>query len=240
MTSLVYTIAQNGYGRAFTRCIRSQERYADRINARFAVIKKPAFVPHPALSAWLKVPVMAHALEEGFSHVAYIDADCEVRDDAPDFTSEFSSRSERVLMANGRSGRLNSGVMFAQGSPEASHFFTSVRSSLTEKISDEARANLKYENGNIIHVANEIGGVGILEKKWNNTDEVGLHDHIRHFSGPMAAEYRRSLMDEMFYRMIKKTISRRPPQPVQREADFDQALDGLMAEVVHLYPQLSR
>lgn len=240
MPSLVYTIAQNGYGRAFARCIKSQERYADRIGARFVVIDKPSYVPHPALSAWLKVPVMQHALDEGFDTVAYIDADCEVRADAPDFSQEFRSHPHPVLMANGRSGRLNSGVMLSRQSDEAKTFFNTVRESLTQKISDEARANLKYENGNIIHVANQIGGVSILGKEWNNTEDVNLHDRIRHFSGPMAATYRRSFLDEAFYRLIKTTISRRPAQPVQREADFDKALDDLVADVVRIYPSLSQ
>ncbi|KEP72305.1 hypothetical protein HR12_47155 [Microbacterium sp. SUBG005] len=90
MRTLIFTIAQNGYATAFLPCIASQRAYAKRLDAQFVAITKPARVSNTALSAWLKIPVMLHALEAGYDWVIYIDADCEVRRDAPDFRRKSS------------------------------------------------------------------------------------------------------------------------------------------------------
>ncbi|OAZ44270.1 hypothetical protein A9Z40_12835 [Microbacterium arborescens] len=240
MAKLIYTIAQNGYGRAFASCIRSQRRYAARVGAEYVVIEKPNFVSHPALSAWLKIPVMLHALEAGFDEVAYIDADCEVKEDAPDFADPLRASGEDVMMALGRSGRVNSGVMFARSSAASIGFFGRVRESLTEEIPDDARANLKYENGNVIYVAETAGGIGVLPVEWNNTVDPSLRDYVRHYSGPMSGHYKRNVMDSAFYWLIKKTIARRPRQPAKREQSFADSLDQLVGDVHSAYPALVR
>jgi hypothetical protein len=242
MKTLVFTIAQNGYGAAYLTCIASQRAYAKRIGAEYVSVTKPRSVPAAALSAWLKVPLMLHALESGYDWVAYIDADCEVKQDAPDFRKELASSPKQVFMALGRSGRVNSGVMIARRGEESEAYFARVLGSATEKIPAEDRADLKYENGNVIYVTRLTDAVDTLPGEWNNSIDPGLRDHIRHYTGPMRAQLRRSLPRELQYRVIKFVQSKRlaafARQPESRSDEFVADLQRIEDQAVAAFPWL--
>ncbi len=242
MRTLVYTIAQNGYGTAFLSCIASQRAYAKRIGADYVSVTKPSRIPAAALSAWLKVPLMLHALESGYDWVAYIDADCEVKPDAPDFREELASSPKQVFMALGRSGRVNSGVMIARRGDESEAYFSRVLASATENIPAEDRADLKYENGNVIYVTRLTDAVDTLPAEWNNSVDPGLRDYIRHYTGPMRARLKRSLPRELQYRVIKFVQSKRlatfARQPESRSDAFVADLQRIEDEAVAAFPRL--
>jgi hypothetical protein len=242
MKTLVFTIAQNGYGTAFLSCIASQRAYAKRIGADYVSVTKPRRIPAAALSAWLKVPLMLHALESGYDWVAYIDADCEVKPDAPDFRNELGSSPKQVFMALGRSGRVNSGVMIARRGPESTSYFARVLASATENIPADDRANLKYENGNVIYVTNLTDAVATLPAEWNNSLDPDLADYIRHYTGPMRARLTRSLPRELQYRIVKFVQSRRlatfARQPESRSDAFVADLQRIEEAAVSAFPRL--
>ncbi|MFB6489521.1 hypothetical protein P2A57_23150, partial [Xanthomonas perforans] len=186
MSTLIFTIAQNGYDVAYGRCLESHRAYADDLGATYVAVTEPKRQPDTAVSAWLKVPLLLDAIRSGYSRVAFIDADAEVKPGTPNFDSSFTA-GRPLGMALGRSGRLNSGVIFARQSPETVSFLERVMSSMLEEIPDEARAHLKYENGNVIYVDARLGGVERIDLIWNNTWDPGLDDHSRHYTEPLRA-----------------------------------------------------
>jgi hypothetical protein len=239
VASLIYTVALNGYDAAYRNCINSQRKYAARLGVDFVSVVRPKLVSDPAFSAWLKVPIMLDALKSGYSEVAYIDADCMVRKTAPDFRTLVREAPASTLMANGMSGRLNSGVMLARSDASSISFFEKVMDSLAIAIPAEDRANLKFENGNIIYSARGDASVGVMDQAWNNTFDPTLDDHIRHFTGPLRAEYRRSLSAKIEYYIARKRTTPPTRQPESRPAEFVTALDSLTKTVFRTYPRLA-
>lgn len=239
MSKLIFTIAQNGYGLAYADCISSQRAYAKKLGAAFVCVARPRRVPEVALSAWLKIPLLTEALRGGYDEVAYIDGDCRVAPDAPDFTSCFGGdRSGDILMARGKSGRINSGVIFAKNSRASLRFLDSVLESVTAVVPDEDRKDLKFENGNVIFIARTEGGVQELPTVWNNTYQAELNDYIRHYTGVLRSEYVRSPLLDFTHKLGKRTIYRQKPQPPARDQQFKQRLSAMTEAVVRAYPAI--
>ena len=237
MTTLIYTVGQNGYDVAYRRCIASHRAYAARIGATYVAVTEPKRMPDTAISAWLKIPLMLQALEAGYEYVAFIDADAEVRESAPDFRLQLAGDSE-VAMALGRSGRMNSGVILSRGGEGARRYFRRVMDSILEEIPDEARANLKYENGNVIYVTDQIGGVSTLDQRWNNTADPALDDYVRHYTGPLRSTYKRNLVDDLRFRLARARVARPTSQPATRTPDFQAQLFAAARDAQTLYPAL--
>lgn len=242
MKTLVYTIAQNGYATAFLPCIASQRAYAKRIGADYVVITKPRRVTNTALSAWLKIPIMQRALKAGYDWVVYIDADCEVKSNAPNITEFFATEKEEILMAVGRTGRVNSGVIFARNGNKSRDFLDQVMQSATQSIPEEDRASLKYENGNVIYVHRVNGGVGVIGPEWNNASDPEMDDYIRHYTGKMRSLLRRSLWREIQFQTLRRVSWRQfvkfQRQPERRELEFVKELNQLADNVQQEYPAL--
>jgi hypothetical protein len=173
---------------------------------------------------------MAAQLAAGFDFLAYIDADCRISSQAPDFTSLFESASRDVLMARGRSGRLNSGVILVRNTASAVTFFDQVLASVTSAITEQDRAGLKYENGNMVHVAARTEAVGELPPEWNNTYQPDLADHIRHYTGPLRDELPIPLRRRLAATAIRRTTGDPTPAPESR----DRAFAAQLAELTDL------
>lgn len=238
MSALIFTVGQNGYDIAYRSCISSHQRYADRIGAAYVAVTEPRRMPDTAISAWLKIPLMLDALKSGYDHVAFIDADAEVRATTPDFRQAVPADAS-VGMALGRSGRFNSGVMLARNDESARSFFGRVQESILEEIPDEARANLKYENGNVIFVADQVGGIATLDPRWNNTADPSLDDYVRHYTGPLRSTYRRGLLDEIRFRVARARVARPTSQPATRTPGFLADLQGAARGAQDRYPSLT-
>lgn len=238
MSALIFTVGQNGYDVAYRSCISSHQRYADRIGAQYVAVTEPGHMPDTAISAWLKIPLMVEALRSGYDHVAFIDADAEVRSTTPDFREALPA-DVSVGMALGRSGRFNSGVMLARNDDKARAFFGRVQGSILEEVPDEARANLKYENGNVIYVADQMGGVATLDPRWNNTADPSLDDYVRHYTGPLRSTYRRKLIDEIRFRAARARVARPTSQPATRTPQFLDSLLSASQDARSRYPALT-
>lgn len=236
MTTLLFTVGQNGYDVAYERCIESHRAYARRLGAEYEAIIEPKRMPDTAISAWLKIPVLLGALQSGYEWVGFIDADAEVRSTAPDFRDAL--KTESIGMVNGRSGRVNSGVILVRNSEVSRQFFRRVMGSIVEEIPDEARANLKYENGNVIFVTSELGGVEELDRRWNNTADRELDDFIRHYTGPLRETYKRPLLAELRYRRARLRVAKPTPQPATRSTAFVQQLTEATADAQARYSAL--
>jgi hypothetical protein len=183
--TLVFSIGINGYGWAWSSCVRSHRKFAKHWSFDYACVDLPWTVS-PTEAAWLKVPLIIRALEVGlYRWVLFLDADTRVRYDSPDFRCVATTDYD-VYMAHGHSGRLNSGVIMVRSSERSLDFFRAVLSDCENTVPSEDAA--PYENGHIIKHGKANPVVGLLERRWNNTAERTLVDYIRHFTGPMAAE----------------------------------------------------
>jgi hypothetical protein len=238
MSTLIFTVAQNGYGVGYAKCLASHARYAQRLGATYVAVTRPYRVAEPALCAWLKISLLLQALRAGHDWVAFVDADCMIRECAPDFRIACTS-SRSVYMAKGRSDRINSGVIFARGDAKAVLFFQQVMQSLTANIPAEARLNLKYENGNVIYCASLGPFVEVIPHVWNNTFEPTLDDHFRHFTGPMRDEYRRSWPAKLAFRIARSLAARPTSQPEARDAQFVARLEAITRRCMEIYPQFA-
>lgn len=233
--ALLYTVALNGYATSYRAAIKSHEAYAARIGARYAKVVRP-YAKDPALAAWLKIPLMLAGLENGYEWVGYIDADCVVRTRAGDFRSVLPASDADVYMAEGRTGRINSGVMFARSSESSVQYFNKVMESITRPVDEQDRQGLKYENGNVIHIDRTQQSVARMPLEWNNTYDTDLNDSIRHFAGPMRHLYQRSALDTLVGK-AQKVFARRPtPQPERRSEDFLGDLQTMTRRAMQLYP----
>jgi hypothetical protein len=239
-TTLVFTVAHNGFAYAYRSCLASQREYAERFGYRYVAVTRPWRHSDAALSAWLKVPLTLNALRSGYGRVLFVDADCRITRRAPPLDG-LAELEPAVLMALGRSGRLNSGVMFARGDGSGIAFFERVLESVTESIGEEDRARLKYENGNIIRCARTVGGVGELDARWNNTEHPELDDFVRHYTGPMRAQHTPPPGAELLRRLRSRLLGSPTagPQPAARSSAFEQSLQRLAIEVSRRYPALT-
>lgn len=219
VAELVFSVALNGYDKAFKRCLESHEAYAERIGADHFTALRPV-VPDPAYAAWMKLTLILSAFDHGYDHVAYIDADCEVRASTPSFVGMLDRSERPILMANGRTGRINSGVIFARADHVAAVWLRSVVESVTENISDEDRANLRFENGNVIALERRLNGVGELPPIWNNTFDPEMDDFIRHFTGPLKPLYRRPPSQRLIMELAKLKYPRARSAPPFRSPQF--------------------
>ncbi|MFB6489482.1 hypothetical protein P2A57_22830, partial [Xanthomonas perforans] len=72
----------------------------------------------------------------------------------------------------------------------------------------------------------------------NNTWDPRLDDHIRHYTGPLRATYRRGLAQELRYRLARAGVNKPSAQPPTRSVDFaDRLLQATMASQER-YPEL--
>ena len=185
--ALVFTIAMNGYRWAWRSCLRSHRRYAARLGFDRACVDLPWTVT-PAEAAWLKLRLLARALEDRrYAWLLFLDADAEVRPGCPDFRA-VAVPGRDVYMAHGHSGRLNSGVIAVRRSDASRAFLRRILADCDGPVAPEDAA--PYENGHVIKHGKADPVVGLLDRRWNNTVEPALGDHVRHFTGPMRAHGR--------------------------------------------------
>jgi len=238
MSVLIFTVGQNGYASTWRKCVLSQRRYAKKWGFEYIAVTRPLSVPEPALSAWLKVPLTLAALRAGYEWVVFLDADCEISESAPDFRDGLQPDGA-VFAAAGRTGRFNSGVIFTRNGAAAESFFGSLYSSVTDIISEEDRARLKYENGNFIHIARKLNSVVTLDLGWNNSFDPDLDDNIRHYAGDMRKLYDRPMKDRILARILRSFSVTPTIQPSSRDAAFKNRLEALTARVKLIYPQFA-
>ena len=237
MNTLVFSIAHNGYGYVYRPCLASQRAYCGRNGYAHVSVTRPLRVSDPALSAWLKVPLLLGALRGGYDMVMFLDADCRITEKAPPLQDLASAGP--VQMARGWSGRFNSGVIVARRDDAALAFLEAVMHSISEDIPDADREWLRYENGNIIHCARTTGGVADLDVRWNNSRDPEADDFVRHYTGPMRYEYVPPRYAPHVQRLIERKVSPSGQQPVRRSTAFRSQLEELAARSIRRYPALA-
>ncbi|RRS10636.1 hypothetical protein EAG18_01000 [Pseudoalteromonas sp. J010] len=196
---LIFSIALNGYQIRYRRHLASQRRYAERMGYDYTVITKPWVTNLGAECCWLKLYLLRSALAAGYDYVLFVDADAYIQDSCPNLSSVIKP-DKFLFMANGYSGRLNSGVMLMKACPEALLWLDSIINAITEPVVDIESVGWG-ENGHVIHFAKNCDGLELLNEKWNNTKSPQCSDYIRHYNyGPM----KNSVVDRLFHKLIFK------------------------------------
>lgn len=183
-TFLIFTIALNGYQSIYKSYIKSHADYAKRIGATYVPVTRPYISKLGVECCWLKLYLMREALNAGYDYVLFVDADAEIKSEAPNILSNLKP-GKHLYMANGYTGRFNSGVILARNDVQSVTFLTSVINS--HKTTNALNDGVGWgENGYIIKLAGSYNGIVTLDQKWNNTYSFQLNDYIRHISyGPL-------------------------------------------------------
>lgn len=175
-----FTIGLNGFDEKFAECISSQQRYCLRYGYKHWCISDVPWELTAKQCAWLKVEILCSLLRAGARRVAFIDADCEIRPHAPDFLSILADGG--MFMAPGKSGRVNSGVIFASNDIEVVTFLEHLLENADIDVPKESQT--AYENGHFIHYGRNMEFIGLLDhKKWNNNTCIDRASYIQHYSG---------------------------------------------------------
>ncbi len=205
--TLVFSIALNGYSFLFKNCIESQKKYCRKFGYNYSLVQKTPYALTNEDSAWLKLYLLREAIAMDFKWIAFIDADCEIRNHAPDFRQFMvnSHPSASIFMAKGFSGRINSGVIFLKNGSPALNFLNQVINHRYEKVPNEDQA--LYENGHVIHFGKNNPDVQIIDPSlWNNNFELREDSYIQHYSGGILREkyLKEHHLRTFIYRLYKR------------------------------------
>lgn len=208
---LVFSIALEGYSQLFKNCISSQRKYCKRYDLDYVLVNKSPRKLLPTEAAWLKLFLLRAALSTNkYSWIAFIDADCEIRDFSPLFINDLKKYDEikSVFMAHGFSGRINSGVILLKNRQEALKYLNNVINNGDIPVPSEDEA--LYENGHMIHYGKTNKSIQIIESiKWNNNQTIDEKSYIQHYSGGiLREEYLKRHPFRKSFHIIKKRLKR--------------------------------
>lgn len=183
---LAFTIALNGYDSLFASCIATQNQYFQKhLRIDQLVISQFPAILSPTESAWLKLLIALRALQSyHYDWVAFVDADCDIRDHTPSFIDDFTTNypKKNIFFAHGFSGRINSGVFFICNSAASIRFLKQVLDHADSEVPPEDRA--PYENGHVISFGKKNPHIQIIDfNRWNNNSKLDPSSYIQHYSG---------------------------------------------------------
>ena len=170
-------------------------KYAKKHGYDYVAVKRPFITSIGRECAWLKVSLMLKAIESGYSTIMFVDADAFMQERAPKIEVMFEP-DKTVYMAEGYSGRLNSGVIIIKNSVNSKVWLDELLKKCG--LDSEKNSDIGWgENGHIISLSRGRSFIQTIDKRWNNNNDEGLDDYIRHFSaGPMR---HRSLVISIYF-----------------------------------------
>jgi len=234
--TLLFSIALNGYQWLYAPHIRSHRRYAQRHGFQHLVVDRPRLTRLGVECCWLKLCIMRQALQAGFARVLFVDADAYIQPAAPSIASVIR-QDKLIYMANGYTGRFNSGVMFVVNHPNTLNWLTQVVASRQQPLPEQDSVGWG-ENGHVIYHARGCDFIAELATEWNNTFQPELADYIRHFNhGPM----RSSLMTRLLHRLLSRStrgISRLAELNLLHDHSDGDDLARLQQQALRYYPEL--
>jgi len=191
---LMFSLGLNHYQQMYQRCINSHRHYAKTQGYDYQLFNSNRQASITA-SAWVKIPLILAALNQGYDRVFYIDADCEIKVDTPAIESLIVP-GKLLYMSQGFSGHINSGVMIVHNDERVKALFERILASCNQDVPSSDWG----ENGHMIHFAEHWAHLQLLDSRWNNNAQPALPDYIRHFSagGPMRPLYQPNWSERSF------------------------------------------
>ena len=236
---LIVSMGFNGYQWAYRRNIDTHRAYARRHGYDCVFVKKPAFTRLLMECAWLKLPLMLAALRSGRPWVFYLDSDIEVKQETPAIETLFCD-GKTLYMANGLSGRLNSGVIIARNDPAVTALLERIVDNALMIVPKEDRVGWG-ENGHVIHFAKNFAGLQLIDSVWNNNSDPKMDDYLRHYSaGPMRRHYQFTWAEKACLKIGKVYIKRMKAifGTKRFNGDFFANLRSLTDTALRHYPEL--
>ncbi|KUJ84922.1 hypothetical protein AWR36_004600 [Microbulbifer flavimaris] len=198
--TLVFSVATDNYDKAFAKIIKTHERYARKYGHDYQLISGPGSDVLGREVAWLKIPLLIGAMDAGYEAVMFVDGDAEIQKKCPNFVDLFEDDAD-VYLANGHSGRPNSGVIIVKATPESKALLERVLQDFGKPLSQIDTVGWG-ENGYVIHEVRKYARYKNISLRWNNTWDVELKDYIRHYTGPMRAHYKFGFKEKKIWEEI--------------------------------------
>jgi hypothetical protein len=230
---LMFSVALGGYHWQFADAIATHRRYAARHGYEYVLVSRPRRVGRND-SAWLKVPLMSLALQNGCDWAAFVDADAAFQPKAPPLTT-LAEPGKHLYMARGASGRVNSGVMLARNCKHTKEFFCDVLEAASHTPPPDCDLGWS-ENGHIIWLAHDLDCLKLLDQRWNNTQAPKLDDYIRHYTGALRCHYRRSLRGELLRQLALRLYPPVAETNPNQDPRLRQRILRLVRQVQRFYP----
>jgi len=239
-TTLVFSIALNGYQWMYRKQLKSHKQYAKKNQYVHQAITRPFISSLGVECCWLKLTLMKEALLSGYDTVLFLDADTQVNDNCPSL-NQVIELEKYIYMAKGYSDRFNSGVVLIKNDIQTIHWLNQIINARFNTVKRENDVGWG-ENGHIIEFSKGLTIVAELDQRWNNTFDHHLDDFIRHHNcGPM----RTSLIYKLFHRAIffisarlKSIINYR--NQVNKGSDKDllkQETDDILSIYPHIFTE---
>ena len=197
---LIFSLALNGYELLYKSYLDSHRAYASRLQCDYVPVVKPHFSSLGVECCWLKIYLLQQALNVGYQHVLFLDADAFVQPHAPDIRIALNS-DKSVYLARGYSGDYNSGVILVNNDTEAKLFLQNV---IQHRFIDKKESVGWGENDSVIAVAENADYIETLSTRWNNTADESLDDYIRHINfGPLRTSKKRNIFHKCLSRLTR-------------------------------------
>jgi hypothetical protein len=199
---LVFSIALNGYQWLYKDCIASHQEYAKNHGYCYQVVSRPFITLLGAECCWLKLTLTLAAFNAGYQKVLFVDADAYINVLAP--AIETTIQPEKyVYLVKSYTDRFNSGVMFMLNHELTITWLKTVLSNRMTDLSEQDSVGWG-ENGHIIKYSKNRTFIQAIDRRWNNTYDPDLDDHIRHFCfGPLRQNVILSICHKVISRMTK-------------------------------------
>ncbi|MCF2856558.1 hypothetical protein L1286_03690 [Pseudoalteromonas sp. SMS1] len=241
-TTLVFSVALNGYQWRYSHCIKSHKQYAKKMNYQYVVVTRPLFTSLGVECCWLKLLLLKAALEAGYNSVLFVDADAFIQPTCPPI-EQLLVDDKYLYMAHGYSGEINSGVMLMQSSPATLEWLNDVLSSICTPVAESEGIGWG-ENGHVAHFAKVWEGFQLISPKWNNTYAKEMSDYIRHFNfGPLKNSWSDKVIHKVIFKMSKILLKCDLNDLSQQEKKLlvvQERLPRLFNQVMRSYPEFSK
>ncbi len=119
---LILCVADERYQIQWQFCLRSHRAYAAQHGYQYALISQPI---NKLNFKWSKIRYVLNYLEQG-NDVLLIDADAAFTQTAPAIDEIAAGAGKCIMMANGFSGRPNSGVMYFKNTDVSRRFLSTL------------------------------------------------------------------------------------------------------------------
>ncbi|MEI4474252.1 FkbM family methyltransferase [Frigidibacter sp. MR17.24] len=189
-TFVALCVATDGYDLIWDFCLQSQSDYCAKHGIEYRLVRG---VSDQLNGKWIKLREAADLLKSGHT-VLVVDADVQITRDTPHFSAAMLDEDRSIFIANGISGRANSGVMMLRGT-RAIEFLETCLANKDKPVNPENFVTTDGENGHIIEALQLDSFVterGILSNEWNCTlPEKASSAFFRHYTNRL-----RSALDE--------------------------------------------
>ena len=188
---IILCTASDDYIEKYKPCINSQINYCKKHDYEYKLISGKKEERNWKRS---KIDELINLLDTTTSDVLLIDADCLIKDDCPKLEIFLNDKS--IYYANGKSGRLNSGVLYFKNTKNSLEFLNNLKEKLKIKI---PRGKGYYvtkegENGHIIWTKDEYEKLNKnifqeISKKWNcSSPALKEEAYVLHFTNDLKKE----------------------------------------------------